>query len=123
MHRSSVSFSNALLVIAALTALSTGITGTMPGLIACAQQADSKYAKLDAALQQATKRGKPAEEADALYDLAKAHFENSDPARAEELMRQSLEKEKQLQRPAPAVRTRVALAAILVALRKVSEAM
>ncbi|HEY9869087.1 MAG TPA: CHAT domain-containing protein [Candidatus Obscuribacterales bacterium] len=78
--------------------------------------------QLQAQLDKATRKGNAEAQADALYDLAKAYFDAGDAGRAEELMRSALDKESALKRPAASVRTRVALAAILTAERRNSDA-
>ncbi len=84
--------------------------------------ADGAYDQLESQLITVEKHGKASEQADALYDLAKAHFENRDPAKADPLMRQALDLEKTLKRPTALVRTESALASICVAENKSAEA-
>lgn len=60
--------------------------------------------------------------ADSLYDLAKTNFDNGQLTDAESLMRQSLQLEKTMKRPAALVRTEIALATILVAAHRTGEA-
>ncbi len=70
----------------------------------------------------AAKGDKPAE-ADALYNLASSYFDEHDLAQAESYMRRSLEVESELKRPQSQLQTHVALAGILVALRRNDEAL
>ena len=85
-------------------------------------QSGERIGRLEEELQRALRRGRPEEEADALYDLAKAYFEAGEVGRAEDYMRQSLQKESALKRTDAAIRTRVALATILVTAHRAADA-
>ena len=107
------------LMTLALTA-AIAFTGSAT-MSASASDSDQQYAQLESQLDTKGKHGK-AEQADALYDLAKAHFENHDLAQAEALMRQSLDLEKTLKRSVCLVRTQTALATICASAGKTDDA-
>src|SRR5262249_19590254 len=119
-----------LVALAAWLSVSTGVIPASTGAdwARAAGKSDSKgggeqrIKQLESALERAVKHGQADAEADALYDLAKAYFEAGDLARAQELMRNSLTRETALNRPDAAIRTRVALATILVAAKRNEEA-
>ena len=69
--------------------------------------------ELEVSLQRAMAKGKAADQADALYDLAKHRFEEGRIDEAISLMSQCLNKEKELNRPQSMLRTYVALSTIL----------
>lgn len=69
--------------------------------------------ELEVSLQRAMAKGKGADQADALYDLAKHRFEEGRIDEAISLMSQCLNKEKELNRPQSMLRTYVALSTIL----------
>ena len=119
-----------LVALAAWLSVSTGVIPASTGAdwARAAGKSDSKgggeqrIKQLESALGRAVKHGQADAEADALYDLAKAYFEAGDLARAQELMRNSLTRETALNRPDAAIRTRVALATILVAAKRNEDA-
>ncbi len=104
-------------VLSSVTTVATAATKAAPKAGGA-----ERIKQLESALERAVKKGEADAEADALYDLAKACFEAGDLARAEAYMRNSLSKEANLRRPDSAIRTRVALATILVAAKRNADA-
>lgn len=79
-------------------------------------------ARLQAALEQARKKSNKEALADALYDYAKALFEAHQPEPAVSYMKECMETENGLKRPLSAIQEHVALANILVTVKKPDEA-
>jgi CHAT domain-containing protein/tetratricopeptide (TPR) repeat protein len=96
--------------------------GCEPAGAAYASTTGSSFDQLKNAADSAHKKGNKAAEADALYNLAKAYFESSDNANAEQYMRQCLAVESGLKRPDSAVQAHVALAGILSTAKRIDDA-
>ncbi len=80
-------------------------------------------ANLEQQVQRLAKKGKPDEQADALYDLAKAYFEAANLEKAEDFMRQAIAKEATINRPDAMIRTHIALALLLTSANKKIDAL
>lgn len=102
---------------------STGLKAALAQNATSSSVAQSQYTLINERLAKARNKKNSIEEADALYDLAKAHFEDHELLQAEELMRQALTVEQNLNRPSALLRTQVALASILAAARRYDDSL